>query len=117
ITTLVDVRNTHGRGNYVERWLDKDTLVYERQDSLLFAANDRLDNGFDSRTVQTSFAPGTPLIELTGNASDPGVDPTNFDDIPPLVVVNGDGTVNLRIPRNRNPNGLEHDKGYVIYGP
>jgi Dockerin type I domain len=37
--------------------------------------------------------------------------------IPALVVVNSDGTVNFRVPRNRNDNNVETDKGYVIYGP
>jgi hypothetical protein len=51
---------------------------------------------------------------LTGNAGDPVVDPNH--DIPQLVVVNGDRTVNFRVPRNRNVRGVETDKGYVIYG-
>jgi glycosidase len=115
ITSLVNIRDTHPDGNYAQRDLEKEILIYERQDSALVALSNRLDSGFDSRTVQTSFAPGTPLIELTGNASDPNVDPDSA--IPPLLVVNPDGTVNLRVPRNRNDSGTETDKGYVIYGP
>jgi hypothetical protein len=118
ITKLVDIRNTHGRGNYADRTPAadaKEMLIYERQDSALVVLSNRLDGGFDSRTVQTSFAPGTPLLELTGNASDPTVDPNN--DFPEVVVVNGDGTANLRVPRNKNANGVEHDRGYLIYGP
>jgi hypothetical protein len=115
ITTLVNIRDTHPQGNYTQRDLEKETLIFERNDDLLFAASNRLDNGFDSRTVQTAFPPGTPLIELTGNATDPNLDPDQV--IPPLLVVNGDGTVNLRVPRNRNDNGVETDKGYVIYAP
>jgi hypothetical protein len=115
ITTLVNIRDEYGIGNYVQRDLEKEVLIYERQDSALVALSNRLDSGYDSRTVQTSFAPGTPLIELTGNATDPNVDPDGA--IPPLLVVNADGTVNLRVPRNRNDYGAETDKGYVIYGP
>lgn len=114
IDKLVEIRNTHGAGNYIQRDLEKEILIYERENSAVVALSNRVDGGFDSRTVQTNFAPGTKLIELTGNASDPTVDP--YDDIPELVVVNGDGTVNLRVPRNSNANGVEHDKGYVIYG-
>jgi hypothetical protein len=114
ITTLVNIRDTHPGGNYIQRDLEKEILIYERDNSLLFAGSNRLDAGYDSRTVQTDFAPGTPLIELTGNATDPNVDPDGA--IPPLLVVNPDGTVNLRVPRNVNDNGVETDKGYVIYG-
>lgn len=114
ITTLVGLRASHGRGNYIERWLEKEILIYERERSALVVLSNRLDGGFDSRTVQTSFAPGTPLIELTGNASDPIVDP--FNDFPELLVVNADGTVNLRVPRNTSPAGVEHGRGYFVYG-
>src|SRR5262249_10955257 len=71
ITTLVDIRDTHGRGNYRQRDLEKEILIYERADSALVALNNRIDSGYDSRTVATSFAPGTPLVELTGTAGDP----------------------------------------------
>jgi len=115
LTTLVGIRTSHGRGNYIERWLEKEMLIYEREGSALVVLSNRLDGGFDSRTVQTSFAPGTPLIELTGNADDPVVDP--FNDFPELLVVQADGTVNLRVPRNTSPAGVEHGRGYLIYGP
>jgi hypothetical protein len=114
ITTLVDIRNTHGRGNYIPRDLEKEIFIFERDKSALFVGSNRLDGGFDSRTVATNFAPGTPLIELSGNAADPVVNP--FNDFPQLLVVNGDRTVNLRVPRNRAPNGVEHDRGYFVYG-
>lgn len=113
ITTLVDIRNTHGRGNYLPRLTEKETLVYEREKVAVVALSNRLDAGFDFRTVQTSFSPGTRLVELTGNATDPTVDPTNqvFD----YVVVKNDGTIDIRVPRNRT-GSTEHGKGYVIYG-
>ncbi len=116
MTKLVSIRNTHGRGNYLDRTPgadEKEMLVYERENSALVVLSNRLDDGFDSRTVQTSFAPGTPLIELTGNAADATVDPN--DDIPELLIVNPDGTVDLNVVRNRSA-GVEHGNGYLIYG-
>ena len=118
ITTLVDIRNTHGRGDYIDRTPggdEKESLVFERSGSSLVVLSNRVDAGFDSRTVQTNFLPGTPLVELTGNAASDDVDP--FNDFPEVVVVNGDGTVNIRIPRNVAPDGDRHDRGYFIYGP
>ncbi len=115
ITKLVNIRNAYGRGNYQERWIEKETLIFERQNSLVAGYSNRLDNGYDQRTVQTSFAPGTHLIELTGNATNATVDPNN--DIFDAVTVNGSGQITIRVPRNLNVNGVQHDKGYVIYGP
>lgn len=120
LTTLVDIRNRHPQGTFNPRLVEKETMVIERENSLVAGYSNRSDAGFDARTIFTAFAPGTPLLELTGNASDPAVDP--FNDIPELLVVNGDRTVNLRVPRNRapGPNGTQggfHGKGYVIYAP
>jgi hypothetical protein len=118
ITTLIDIRNTHGRGNFMERWIDdafnpngfSNVYVYERQKSAVVALNSRLDVGYDERTsVQTSFAPGTVLLELTGNAANAAVDPTHA--IPEAIRVNASGQVALRIPRNSS-----HGLGYVVYG-
>ncbi|MFN4243764.1 MAG: hypothetical protein ACK4PI_11075 [Tepidisphaerales bacterium] len=120
ITTLVDIRARYPQGNFNPRLVQKETIVIERENSLVAGLSNRLDAGYDARTVMTAFAPGTPLLELTGNAADPAVDP--FNDIPELLIVNGDRTVNLRVPRNRAPGpnntqGNFHGKGYVIYGP
>lgn len=117
ITTLVNIRNTHGRGNYLDRTPsgdEKEILIYERENSALVVLSNRLDAGYDARTVQTGFAPGTPLIELTGNAEDGRVDP--YDDFPSLLVVKEDSTVDLRVPRNSAPDGTEHGSGYLVYG-
>ena len=114
ITTLVGLRNTHGRGDYRERFVDKETLVYERDGSAIVGLSNRLDGGFDTRWVDTGFSGGTRLIELTGNADDPSVDP--FDDIPGVIRVEADGRVPVRIPRNVAPDGDRHDLGYVVYG-
>jgi glycosidase len=115
IRRLVQIRNTHGRGNFIQRYIANDGLyVYERESSIVVGLSNRGDNGFDERTIQVAFAPGTHLIELTGNASNPAIDP--FNDIPEVVTVSSQGTINVRVPRNRNANGLFHGTGYVMYG-
>src|SRR5262249_36701995 len=115
IPTLLDIRNTHGRGNFHERWLEKENYAYEREGSMIVMLSNRVDAGFDSRTLHTSFAPGTPLVELTGNANNKTYDPN--DDIPGVVVVNGDGTINVRFLRNKAP-GTDNftGAGYLVYG-
>ncbi len=123
ITTLLDIRNTHGRGNFQERWIDdafnpngfSNIYIYERENSAIVALNSTTTGGEDTRNgVQTSFAPGTHLVELTGNADDLTIDPN--DDIPNTLTVNAAGQINVTIPRNRSDNGNLHGKGYVIYG-
>ncbi len=115
ITTLVDIRNRYGNGNYAQRLLEKELLVYERSDSALVCLSNRVDAGFDTRTVLTSFPAGTPLLELTGNAGDPTVDPGN--NFSKVVVVGSDGSVTIKIPRNLSTTGVNTGKGYLIYGP
>jgi alpha-amylase len=114
ITTLTNLRNTHGRGNYIERWLNKENLVYERDKSAVVGLSNRTDNGFDTVTVQTNFGAGTRLLEMTGNATDATVDPTNV--IADYVVVSPTGTITFNVPRNKNVNGVSHGNGYVVYG-
>lgn len=115
ISTLVGIRNTHGRGNFLERWNDSEGLyVFERESSAVVGLSNRGDGGFDQRTVSVAFAPGTHLVELTGNAADPFIDPN--DQIPDVVTVSASGTIDIRVPRNANSNGEFHGKGYVIYG-
>ena len=120
IPTLVDLRNRYGTGNYIERSLEKENFAFERQGSSVVLLSNRTDAGYDSRTLATSFAPGTPLIELTGNAGDPNAD--SHADIPKLVVVNGDGTINVRFLRNSsydaNTTASSHftGNGYLVYG-
>jgi glycosidase len=119
LTRLLDVRNTHGRGDYAERWIDDQGLFsFERVSSAITLLSNRGDAGYDSRTLSNvGFAPGTHLIELTGNAADPDVDP--FNDIPEVVTVFEEGgvnKVNVRFPRNRAADGDYHGRGYAIYG-
>jgi alpha-amylase len=133
VTKLVEIRNAYGRGNFRERWIDgggvsgdSKIYVFERTGAAIVGLS-AFNNGtgvtsFDERTnVYVSHADGTRLIELTGNAADPAVDP--LGQIPETVrvfntdnVTLGAGRINLRIPRNQNVNGVTHGKGYVIYG-
>ncbi|MDG2221792.1 MAG: dockerin type I domain-containing protein [Rubripirellula sp.] len=115
IQNLISIRNTHGRGDFQERWIDNEGIyVFEREQSALVGLSNRGDGGFDERTIQVAFAPGTRLVELTGNATDPNIDPN--DDLPDFIEVSPSQTVTLRIPRNVNANGQWHGSGYVIYG-
>ncbi|QDU90234.1 Alpha-amylase precursor [Pirellulimonas nuda] len=117
ITTLVELRNSHGRGDYRERWIDdafnpngfSNVLIYERSKSAVVGLNSRNDGVVETRTVQTDFAPGTVLVELTGNAADPSVDPGGA--IADAVRVDAQGQIPVSIPGN-DPTG----RGYVIYG-
>lgn len=115
LTTLVDLRNRYGRGNYIERWVEKENFAYERQGSALVLLSNRLDGGYDSRTLQTSFPAGTLLLEQTGNAGNSFADPSH--DIPQVLRVNLDGTVNVRFLRNAQPgSGNFTGDGYLVYG-
>ena len=117
ITTLVQLRNQIAYGQYFSLNANQsDVLVFERsfngQANCLVAVNDRFDAGTNSVTVTTSYPQGTRLHEMTGNAADPAVDPTNI--IPELIIVGPGGLVTLEVPRNRT--GVnEHGLGYVIY--
>jgi glycosidase len=131
VAKLVGIRNSHGRGNYRERFIDpgsfSNIFVYERDNSAIVGLNSRADTGYDEREfVDTGFAPGTVLVELTGNSLDPRVDPNN-NDIPETIRVDGNGQIKIRIPRNEyldlgDPETSEDDEykihglGYVVYG-
>jgi hypothetical protein len=123
ITRLVTLRNMLGTGNYYQRNGNiADVLVYERATNpggglvgnVLVAVNDRYDAGFDTLTVGTTFPAGTRLIEYTGNAADPTVDPSG--QIPDVLTVAANGTVGLAVPRNRSAVG-EHNRGFLVYAP
>jgi len=118
ITKLVDIRNAYGRGNFNERWVDdafnpngfSNIYVYERSNSAVVGLSSRTDSVVETRSgVQTDFSPGAILVELTGNAADPTVDPGGV--IPETVKVNASGQIDISIPGND-----VHGRGYVIYG-
>lgn len=117
ITTLMQLRNQVAYGQYFQLNNNiSDVLVFERafnnQANSLVAVNDRYDSGTISVTVNTSYPQGTRLHEMTGNAADPLIDPTNI--IPELIVVGVNGSVTLTVPNNKT-GSTEHGKGYVIY--
>ncbi|MFM1905018.1 MAG: hypothetical protein RLZZ440_2918 [Planctomycetota bacterium] len=109
VTTLLDIRTSHGRGDFRERWLDKETYVFERGNAALVGLSNRLDGGFTERRVDVDFAWGTTLVELTGNAA-------MFADIPELVTVDDDFWQGPRRMTVRVPHNDGGDQGYVIYG-
>jgi alpha-amylase len=132
ITTLVGLRNSHGRGDFRERWIDEafddgngngfqDSTIYayERSKSAVVGLSNRNDSFVETRyNVRTDFDVDTVLIELTGNAADPTVDPN--DEVPDAVRVylgpadqHGvqHSEINLSIPGNQ-----DHGRGYVVYG-
>ncbi|MBL8878041.1 MAG: hypothetical protein JNG88_02885 [Phycisphaerales bacterium] len=109
---LVDIHNEYARDAWLVRVNQADVLIYERNNVLLVGLNDNGDisqTRYDERTVQTAFDPDTRLQELTGNASDPAIDPT--DQISSVLVVGADRRVTMRVPRNINR------RGFVMYGP
>ncbi len=122
ITTLVQLSNMLGRGEYTPRSQDNDVLVFERRSNTasgysgncLIGVNDSYASGYDSRSITTSFPAGTRLLEMTGNATNATVDPAN--DILDVITVGAGGAVTIRVPRNASSAG-EHNRGYVVYAP
>jgi glycosidase len=118
IARLVELRNSHGRGDFRERWIDdafnpqgfSNFYAFERSRSLVAGFNSRNDGtALVRQGVQTDFAPGTVLVELTGNAADPAVDPAG--NVPEALRVNAAGQIDLRVPGN-----AAHGRGYLAYG-
>ncbi len=123
---LVQVHNGYARGNfYVLNSTDSvnsstaDVLVFERGNgtaaNVLVGVNDRYDNGVQQRSVQTTFPAGTRLTELSGAAADATVN--NVGSIPQTLVVDSNRRVLLTVPNNTNSAGVQHHRGYVVYGP
>jgi hypothetical protein len=109
ITELVNLRNTHGRGNYRERWLANDYYAFERSGSALVMLSNRNDGGTSDWTNMRVDLPwGTPLIELTGNAKANG--------LPELLTVTNEYFNGPSIVRAKFLNNDNADKGYLIYG-
>lgn len=88
ITSMLDIRRRFARGGMFNRFVDGDFYVYERVvptsngtggATLLVAITDSTQSEgrfgeFDSRPLLvTEFAPGTVLVELTGNGATPEV--------------------------------------------
>jgi glycosidase len=127
LTRLLAARLTHGRGNYVERWDGSNGLfAFERESAAIVLLSNRTDAGFDSRTLtHVGFAPGTLLVELTGNAGDRRVNPDRGGrrDIPEVVRVFGEGGVSKVNVRFQRPGTIApdghfdfHGLGVLVYG-
>jgi alpha-amylase len=127
LTRLLEARASHGRGNYAERWDGTDGLfAFERGGSALVLLSNRGDAGFDSRTLtNVGFTPGQLLVELSGNAADPTVNPDRGGnrDIPQVIRVFEEGgvrKVNVRFQRPGTvaPGGQFnfHGRGLLVYG-
>lgn len=115
VTKLVELRNSHGRGNYLERYLGKEEFAYEREGSSLVLLSNRTDSGFDDRRLDVNVPFGTHLVELTGNAK-AWNDETGNNDIPEVLQATNDSFggqsfVDARFLRNG-----DSDRGYLIYG-
>jgi hypothetical protein len=123
LTTLLDLRNRFGRGNYRQDWIETNNFAYEREGSCLVMLSNNTQAGFDSRTIDVTFAPGTPLLEMTGNAHGSVADP--HGDIPQLLIVNSDSSsptgssVNARFLHNSTYNlqgvSTYTGLGYLVY--
>ncbi|MEQ8820188.1 MAG: lamin tail domain-containing protein [Sumerlaeia bacterium] len=114
ITNLVGINDVYAKNSQYTRFIDSDLYIYERLDSCIVGINDRGDSGYDERGIDTGFAPGTVLVELTGFAADPVLNV--FNDIPQTYTVAVDGRIGLRVPRN-STDGNFHGRGFVVYGP
>jgi alpha-amylase len=134
ITTLVDIRNRYGRGNYREDWIETNLLAYERTGSAIVL----LDNAttidttlpagvdYETRTMSVTFAPGTWLEELTGNAassySDPNGEISQFLQVQTGGVISGGGLLTVRFLGNAvyakgsTTSTYSTNDGYLIYG-
>ncbi|MEO0529988.1 MAG: PEP-CTERM sorting domain-containing protein [Planctomycetota bacterium] len=117
IPVLNDLRNSYGRGDFVERFIDNAfeapenqqsaIYVFEREGSALVALNVGFNPGATTRTVNTTFQPGQWLEEVTGNWQDPSGEVRRY------TAVDGAGQAEVDIPWNNAANG---NKGYAIYG-
>ncbi len=122
MTRLVDVKNnfvSHRDGNsFRSMWEDNDYIAYELDNTLVAGITDRDDsgtggNGYETRTVDNFGFRNMTLTEITGNASDPLVDPNG--DIPLTIEIPPEGAIELRVPTVRNANGEPHGRPYVMY--
>jgi len=138
IRRLVKLRNQFARGRFdvlnntdpVNQSLNDIIIMQRSKDvgdgelvgNVLVGVSDLQTNGQDAtdqRWVQTAFAPGTRLHEMTGNADNNTVDlpGDSDDDIAEVLVTNEEQRVLIKVPRNRNANGVNHGRGYVVYAP
>ncbi|MGQ0627261.1 MAG: hypothetical protein ACT4PL_04070 [Phycisphaerales bacterium] len=128
ITDLVRIHNGHARSNMnIINSTDgvnpskADVLAIERSNNtaanLLSLVNDSYSNGFQFRSLDTSFPGGSRLMELTGAWNDTGASGANLGgSISRIITLDGNGRALFPIPNNRNTSGVEHNRGFVVYG-
>lgn len=105
---ILDAKKRFARGSLVNRWVSQSLYIYERQVEgkgvLLVGLNIRGDTGGAlSQTVQTSFAPGQVLVDLSGQR--------------PNVIVASDSRVSITVPPNSDAGSQNNARGYVLYAP
>ncbi len=104
---VLDVRKRFARGTLVNRWVSQNLYIYERQVNghalLLMGLNNRGDLTPLTATVQTAFAPGTVLIDYSGQR--------------PPVTVGAGGAVTITVPPNSTATNSNNAYGYVLYAP
>ncbi|MBX7131110.1 MAG: hypothetical protein K1X67_00380 [Fimbriimonadaceae bacterium] len=108
VTRILDARKRFARGSLVNRWVNSNLYIFERQVGgkgvLLVGLNDRGDvGGSMTQQVQTGFAPGQLLQDLTGQQ--------------PNVVVGADSRVTITVPANSTAGNSNNARGYVLYAP
>lgn len=107
VPKLVDARNRFGRGFIVNRWVSQNLFVYERVNGsrgmMLVGLNSRGDFQSITQNVQTAFAPGTVLEDLSGQQ--------------PNVTVGGNQSVTITVPSNSAGQNSNNARGFVIYVP
>ncbi len=107
LAKIVEATSRFGRGYSVNRWSTPNVYAFERQVNgkgiLVVALNDRGDNVSETITLQTSFDPGTSLVDYGGQRP------------PVTVAVNGQITVS--VPPNYSATEANNGRGYVLYAP
>ncbi len=108
---LVDIRNRYGRGNYREDWIEQNSWPTNAParpscSSVTPRPSTPLPKGVDyeTRTMSVTFAPGTWLEELTGNATSSYADPngeiSQFLQVQTGGVIAGGGQLTVRFLGN-----------------
>ena len=122
MTTLVDVKNnlvSYRDGNHFRSlWEDNDFVGYELNNTLIVGLTDRGDSGsnalgYETRSVDNLGFRNVTLTEITGNATDPLIDPNGV--IPETIDIPAEGPIELRVPTARNADGEPHGRPYVMY--
>lgn len=105
LVRLLDARLRGARGTIVNRFVSANLYVFERvvegAGVLLVGMNIRGDDTPLVQTVQTAFAPGTVLVDASGQR--------------PSVTVDASGLATITVPPNTEPGQPNNGRGYVFY--